>query len=419
MKSLHLLIPRHFSFSTSHHSSLWLDSIMDELKKNFDVKITWFYYSPTKISQLKLKENEDVIQIHDFGNAVDVVKAVQPDLILDSEFPTLIDLSFLAASKNRTFYVRKYSNHKMFKVPLKFRSTFSHLNEQIPSEENKKTATRRSFYFMKYRFFIKSVLSSKLGFSKKLAFLWISFKWNFITEHPLLNPNIQADLEILNSTNLKENLLKHGYAENNLITAGNPMFDSLFTKRNNPRKDSAKKTRILFAPFQRYGGAHENLQEKITRDIIESIMMEKEHYELTVKLHPSFHNYKYFVNIVSSIDSSIELHQEGSIEKYVENCDIYTSNGIVSSSALSGLILKKPVIFCDFSNIYNYDVFKNIILECKDKESFLELLKNSHEINQQNFQNIETFLEENYFKTDGLAAKRVANAINSILNNKD
>ena len=77
-----------------------------------------------------------------YKNAVEVIQKIKPDLIFDSEFPTLIDLSFLAASRNNSLYVRKFSSHKMFKVPLKLHSTLSRLNTNIPIDDKKKKSGR-------------------------------------------------------------------------------------------------------------------------------------------------------------------------------------------------------------------------------------------------------------------------------------
>ena len=95
------------------------------------------------------------------------------------------------------------------------------------------------------------------------------------------------------------------------------------------------------------------------------------------------------------------------------------TNGILTSATISALILKKPVIFCDFYDLYSYDEYANIILECKDKNKFLELLHDSHKINVKNYNHIENFLEKNYFKTDGLSSERVVNAIKQLIKNKN
>ena len=416
MQNLHILIPRHFDFHSSHFSSIWLESIFPKLSEYFNIEITWFYYSALKTEKPVLKQNENIVLIEDFKNANEVIQKIKPDIILDSEFPTLIDLSFLAAAKNTSFYVRKYSNHRIFKVPLKFRSTVSRLNTKT-STEQKSSTKRGNFFFYKYRFFIKSLISSNLTFFEKLNFLIISIKWNFVTEHPLVNSKIQTDLEILNSNILKNLLLENGYSESKLIVTGNPIFDKVFKKRNNLKINSDKKLKILFAPFQHYGGDHQDFQEKITKEIIKQIISHNDKFSLVVKLHPSYHDYDYFKKLISSIDNSIPIFQAGSIEDYIEESDILISNGIVSSSSIYGLILKKPVIFCDFYDLYSYDEFNNIILQCNDSKNFLKLLENAFELNNKNSKYIEKFLEQNYFKTDGLASQRIVDAIIDLTKN--
>lgn len=416
MKDLHILIPRHYDFTSSHQSSMWLESILPELSTFFSVKITWFYYSPKKIKTPILKDNENIIQIQDYKNAVEVIQKIKPDLIFDSEFPTLIDLSFLAASRNYSLYIRKFSNHKMFKVPLKLHSTLSRLNTNIPIDDKKKKSVKRwNFYFYKYSFFLKTLFSSNLSFFEKLNYLMISIKWNLITESPFINSKIQTDMELLNSITMKEILIKKGYDDSKLIVTGNPMFDKFFNKRNEVKHSLGGKIKILFAPFQHYGEDHKDFQKKITLDIVKLILTEKENFSLKIKLHPSYHDFNYFKKLISSVDNSIQIFQEGSIEKYLDESDIFISNGQVASSAIYGLIQKKPVIFCDFYNLYSYEEFNHIIFDCKNKNLFLKLLKESYKLNKNNSKFIENFLEKNYFKTDGMSSKRVTKAIQSIM----
>ena len=80
---------------------------------------------------------------YDSHETLTVISKIKPDLIFDSEFPTLIDLSFLAASRNNSLYVRKFSSHKMFKVPLKLHSTLSRLNTNIPIDDKKKKSVKK------------------------------------------------------------------------------------------------------------------------------------------------------------------------------------------------------------------------------------------------------------------------------------
>lgn len=413
MKNLHILIPRHYDFNSSHHSSIWLDSIMPELSKHFSIKITWFYYSPTKIEKSKLKNNENIVQIQDFKNANEVIQKIQPDLILDSEFPSLIDLSFLAAAKNNSFYVRKYSNHKIFKSRFNPIATFSHLKEDIIQIDNNEihSTKRGNFLLYKYKFFINSLFSSKLTFFNKLYFLVISFKWNFITERPAIHSKLQSDLELLNSNLLKEILIKKGYSVSKLLVTGNPIFDSMFKKINQKQKIHDGKLKILIAPYQYYGKDNNDIHKNIIKEIIEKIIEHKEKFSLVVKLHPSIPYFKYFKNLIHSIDDSIPVFQKGSIESYINDSDIMITNGMLTSATIPALILKKPVIFCNFYNLYSYDEYKNVILECNSSSKLDEIILNSYNTNEKNHQNIENFLKQYYFKTDGLSSQRVVKAL--------
>ena len=79
------------------------------------------------------------------------------------------------------------------------------------------------------------------------------------------------------------------------------------------------------------------------------------------------------------------------------------------------MILKKPVIFCDFYNLYSYNEFKNIIIVCKDSKTFVNNLFDAHKINDSYLKEIELFLEKHYFKTDGLSCVRTVDAIKELI----
>jgi len=172
------------------------------------------------------------------------------------------------------------------------------------------------------------------------------------------------------------------------------------------------------APFQYYGAANEGNQNKIIQEIVETLQ-KKDQFSLVVKLHPSIPYLEYFNHMIHSIDDSIEIFQKGSIEKYIDEADLLITNGIFSSSAIYALALHKPVIFCNFYNLYSYDEYTNIIFECRNSTELVNVINTAYTTNNKKFQNIEKFLEQHYFKTDGRSSERVVNAIKQLVENKN
>ena len=55
------------------------ENIFKSLSKNIEVQIIWLVYKPEKIDVKKYSDkNNIVLDIHDFKNAVDVIKKIQP-----------------------------------------------------------------------------------------------------------------------------------------------------------------------------------------------------------------------------------------------------------------------------------------------------------------------------------------------------
>ena len=180
MKPLNILITRHYNFTQTHHTEIWFRSIQSELSKHFSLKITWLLYLPEKILLQNIPNNENLLYVQDFHNAVDVIKTLKPDLIISHEYPSLIDLAFFAASKNSaSLFIKDNSESLLFdftskqisvklQKPIPFFSSLASLFH-VPSmpqlsEKNHTTSHRLKFLLQKFNFLVSTLFFSKLQF---------------------------------------------------------------------------------------------------------------------------------------------------------------------------------------------------------------------------------------------------------------
>jgi len=420
MNNLHILITRHYDLDSSHFTNIWLDSILPELSKFFIVKITWFCYYYEK-SPISSKETDDeIIQIQEFDNAMDVIEKIKPDLIIDNEFPTLIDLAFFVASRNNVAFIRKWKNVREIKASFKntvlgFNSIFDS-NVYADKNDNNKFMKRGRFFLRKYIFFINTIMKSKISFSEKLTFFLISIKWHLRPDDPFTHPKLQSDLELLNAEWLVPFLTKRGYVNTKLVVTGLPDLDSIIKKtKMNSSVKSEKRLKILFAPTQIYEGKiYEKIKHETIKNIIQKITQHKNQFTLSVKLHPTSQNFEEYQKIIHEIDDSIEIFQKGDLEKFVIESDLVISYGFTSAFVYP-FVAKKPVILCNFYDMEFVDNFEDILFYCKNPDKLVETVLIAHQTNFEKYDSIGKYLEQCNYKFDGLSSMRIVNAIKQLI----
>ena len=75
MQSIRILIPLHTLPDVKSVTTIFFESLLSVLKTKVNVHIVWLVYTPERIDLTNLNYlNSTVLDIHDYQNAVDVVK---------------------------------------------------------------------------------------------------------------------------------------------------------------------------------------------------------------------------------------------------------------------------------------------------------------------------------------------------------
>ena len=82
------------------------------------------------------------------------------------------------------------------------------------------------------------------------------------------------------------------------------------------------------------------------------------------------------------------------------------------------LILRKPVLICNFFNDKLPDYIEQIAFVCNSPSELSNSITNALKTNHTKYENIEKYLEHACFKTDGLASKRICDSIISMMEKK-
>jgi hypothetical protein len=435
MQLLHILISRHYDFNQTHYTEIWLRSIQSELANYFNVKISWLLYLPDKIILDTIPNEENVEYIQDFRNAVELIRKLKPDLIITNEYPSLIDLALFAASKNSdSFFIKHNSEPIDLDLTSKNSSTvkiqshtpfFSSLASlfRVPSmpqlsEKNHTTFHRVKFLLQKFNFLASTLFFSKLQFIEKWNILLAGLGHLYNPHLPYINPKLIPDLDFCNSSILYNLMKSKNYSHSGLHIVGEPIYDNLFKKRTRVENSPSKKIKVLFAPtaFSEKNSSQHLVENAISK-ISKTLSEHKNKFSFSVKLHPSSHPIDYYKKYIHAQDSSIPIFQKGSLESYVENCDVFISFTQVSSAIIYPMILRKPVIFCNFYNEQLSDGIKKLVFVCTKPSELSNLITVSHEKNHTKYSDIDNYLELSCYKTDGFASKRIVDSIISLLNN--
>jgi hypothetical protein len=426
VKELRILVGRHYGWEGKHETSIILDNVLPVLRNKFKVTIIWFFYMPEKMTDsYKKNSNEDFVDIHDFNNAVEILKKVRPNLIFDNEFPSLMDLAIDTAAKYLKIPVVSRMNASTeFKISRKelfttFMPSFFH--SSMPFEENKKKQfMRRGRFFMyKYWFLLKTLRATQMSIAKIIRYFFIVLNWHMSYKVPYIDSRFANTLHFLENQNLVERCLKAGYERSSLVVTGNPIYDRAFKKYHSHKpKIKKEKISVLFAPLQTYeSGVWTKKQRDFAITEIVKNVCGLNDFSLIVKLHPSSQVYSEYESIIHSINSSIPIYQKGAIDDYIDESDVVVSFVPISSVAIYALIAHKPLILCNFFN-YEKDFFLNrkLTLECKNPSELNSLIEKGLTSDFIPEDRINNFIREFLYKSDGMASERLYEAIANLVN---
>jgi hypothetical protein len=439
MKSIRILITRHYDFDQTHHTEIWFRSIQLELSKYFSIDLIWLLYLPKKTIVKHVPKNENVEYIQDFGNALDVTKKLKPDLIISSEFPSLIDLAFLAASDSSDSFFIKFetiavtpesiSKKQSAEVircnddPIFFINSFQSLfkTNSTPQLNKKNHATFNVIKFLlyKFNFLFRTLITSKLKFSKKCKILFAGIGYLLKPLPPYINSNLYPDLEFCNVKSLYELMIKKNYFHPRLNVVGEPIYDKFFKKRNNQVcENTSKPIQVLLGVTLFLSSTNgQKFSYNAIESITKNISQNKDEFSLSVKLHPSSHTFDDYEKRIHAVDESVSIFQKGNIESYIERSDVLVIFTQITSVLIYALILQKPVIICNFFNEKLPEGIEDLVFVCTDPSELQNNILEALETNHKKYQKIDEYLETACFKTDGLASERIVQSIISLMNN--
>ena len=152
--------------------------------------------------------------------------------------------------------------------------------------------------------------------------------------------------------------------------------------------------------------------------ITKAISKYKSEFDFFVKLHPSTQQYEEYEQHIHNLDESVPIFQKGTIESFIERSDVLITFTQITTMFVFPLILRKPVILCNFFGEKLLDEIEKIVFVCTDPSELQNIIHEAINTNYKKYEKIDKYLELSCFKTDGLSSKRIVDHIVSLMNNK-
>ena len=389
----------------------------------------WVIYKPDKIDLTVYNDDETtVVGIHDYKNAVEIIQKVKPDLIFATADPNFIDYAFSMAGRFLQIPVISgflFRTLERSKLRL-FRSYLSGFFENtIPADtvvSKKKFMKRGRFFIYKYFFLLRTQRAIKMSWLQIINnFLMLVRVYLSYTEFQIY-PQFENTIHWLDSKYYLEPAIKAGFRRSSLVITGNPMYDPIFKKIQEPiqvvKKDNKVRVLLLTVGLYEHGYWTRQQRDSIFNQIVSELNKHKDKIDLNIKIHPSAEVLADYQDLLKAINSSIPIYQEGDVVDFLKNADVVLCTAITSALEYA-LLLGKPMVICNFANEKG-NVFLNrgLALECKESSSLLSSIYNVLESNPATSDKVDEYIDDFLYKFDGHSSERLCDAVLALFENK-
>ena len=425
---IRILVPIHVLPNQSNVVTLIFKKILPTLRKKIKVHVIWFVYSPEKqnLDNIEIDEDQTVLFIQDYSNAVKVIKKMKPNIIYAGAHPGFLDYAFSIAGKFLKIPVLSPMQSD-FVLPQMTRNVVKvnftrFFQSSVPTDtiKTKKQVMRRGrFFVFKYIFLVKTQFSVKLNLISIIKNFFMLLKINLSDNRDTIDPRFMNSLHWLEGEMLLEPILKAGFPKNTLTLTGNPLYDDVFQNIKNISSVKSDKIQVLLitASLYEHGFWTKKQRDEILEKTLSVLSKSKNYVSTIVKIHPTSEILSDYQSILNKVDSTIPIYQKENILSFIQNSDVIISFSSFTSAILQAVASKKPIIICNFHDLGNdFLVDSGIALECKDPKNLISLIQEIKS-NPPSVEKIDKFITNYFYKPDGFAAERLSESIINLCKN--
>lgn len=424
-----ILISHHTTPDVKTLRTLIFDKVVPALQSKTDIDVSWLVYMPDKLRSTLIQESKTkVLDIHDFENAVDLIKKVNPDIIHAAAYPNLPDYALSIAGKYLKIPViadvvnqilMEDSLSKMIKLNI---SAFFEKSVPTDSSENPRQFMRRGrFWIYKYKFLLKTQLAIGMNIPEIIKNFFIIIEAHLSIWKKMNNPRFSVDYHFVEGELLLRKLREDGYKESSLILTGNPVYDYVFDEiqKSKPTSKKDSKIRVLLLTHSMYehGFWTRKQRDNVVMEVVNEIGKHKDKMSLAVKIHPSSENLAEYQSLITPIDPSIPIIQKGDVLEFIQASDVVIVYS-TSSAPIQALVLKKPIVMINLNLKGDIMLESDLVRECTDATNIITSIKEVLVSNPATDEKVNMFIRNYLYKLDGLSHERVSNKIIEIVENQ-
>jgi len=427
MQNIRILIVSHIRLDSGNNTFMILNQLLPILRTKAKVHVTWFVNSPEILNLSSQNDSYKKLDIHDYRNAVDVLRDAKPDIIFDNEYPSLIDLSISFAAKFLNIPVVTRMDKKLTMKMSKSRLIRTYLTKFFAptyfgdvKKKQRKFMRRGRYFVYKYIFFLKTLKATRMSVLRIAYYFFVVLRINLSLKRPFIDSRFANALHWLPGNYLVEPLLKGGFKRSNFAVTGHPIFDDYMVKFRNVDTVAHHKgkIRVLFLPIQLYELGFWSKKERDfhVREIVKEICNHKNEMSMIVKIHPSSSILYDYESIIHSIDPSIPVYQKGYSHEFLDDADVVVTFPSGSNADAFSLLARKPIVVCNFFNVRRSDILeRGLALECKKPSELYNLIQNVLSSNPATKEKVEEYIKDFLYKADGHSSERLCNVIMNLL----
>lgn len=388
-----ILVPTYVFPNVKHIRTQIMNNILLALRNKVDTNIAWVIFQPDKFTSTNI-QNTSLMDIHDFDDAVSLLRQINPDCIIITSTLDLIQYAFSIAAKylhipifSIYVYSEKIIGNKDNRsvnesMELMVRSFLSN-KTSTDSIEQQKFLRRGKFIVYKNKFLINTLRKTGINIFNSLMIPIKDILVNLSGKSK--NYNELADYHLLPDQSWIPFLTQIGIDSKNIFVTGNPYWENLKTKNNLilKKQDNQNQIHLLIVTDSLFEHSYWSEQQRtkfITTLISE--LQKNSKINISFKIHPSSEDKQYYIKLSQEKFSLVKIFQSENLTSILDDFDLVISYG--SSTAHTEIIASymKMILFNLKLNMKPAPLLKEGIL-CglvSICESFDELIPKIHEL---------------------------------------
>jgi len=404
------------------------ETLYRAFKKRISIELIWVVYQPDKFKKI-IMDDKTIYCIKEFSDGMDLLKKLNPDLVLVSKGKELIHYSASLASKALGIPLVGFSgaaldnrhfgkNFHRLKIEQVSSVSKKLLQDKLPidSEEQSQFLRRGRFFLYKYRFFIKTQLAVKKNIFKIIILLFRDFI-NYGLNHPL--PISKLPDHYILWDELEINRYQHyGIPTEKISVVGNPLLDDIFHKiptiKTRTKTNDKIKILILTDSLYEHGIWSYNERESFLTNLFEKLQEDKT-ILFDIKIHPVTQDKTYYQNLSKKLGLSAKIFQSEDLFDLINNYDIIVTYGASTTHTELSLCGKKTILIAT-KHLPTFVLVDEAIAAgfIKQSYSFADLIPLIHDFHEQKINLTNEFIEQRakyFYKFDGKSGDRAADSI--------